>query len=395
VTPVDTKRIERPLSIGLLIPTVELRAAVSAALQGLSARIVTEVEAGVDDSAAMERIQESTPELLLVELAALEPDPAAAIAKLKSLGRHPAVIVVHARADAKTILRALRAGADEFLHPPFQHDLSDALDRIAARRNETRGGGQPGRVLGFVSAKGGCGATTVACHLAAEIKHLSAQPVLLADFDIEDGMAAFFTQCESRYTVVDALKNLARLDKSLWGALVSRSSHGIDVLASPARPDIPRREAARELRRLISFVRELYPWTIIDLGRSLNPMLCTLADELDEIYVVTSVDIPALHRSRRLLQDLEQFGSAQSRARVVINHDSQHAEMSAKELGEMLRAPIAFSLPEEPKALYDALTEGKLVDSSTRFGRKIQLYAAKLTGAPAVEPERRKILFLF
>ena len=83
---------------------------------------------------------------------------------------------------------------------------------------------QPARWVksfGFLSARGGCGATTFVIHLATDLARLMKQPMLVADFDFEAGLLRFMMKSKATYSVRDALDNLHRMDSSLWKGLVS------------------------------------------------------------------------------------------------------------------------------------------------------------------------------
>ena len=111
--------------------------------------------------------------------------------------------------------------------------LRRALERRSRERG--RGAGRPakaGKAFGFLSAKGGCGATTLACHVAAELGYAH-QKVLLADLDLDAGMVAFITKTKSVYSILDAVNNLHRLDISYWKALVSNGIPGVEIVSSP------------------------------------------------------------------------------------------------------------------------------------------------------------------
>jgi pilus assembly protein CpaE len=226
------------------------------------------------------------------------------------------------------------------------------------------------------------------------LKRQSGKPVLVADLDIEDGLAAFLLRSEARYTVVDLLANLTRLDESLWRAMVNPSPAGVDVLAAPSRPcdDTPTTDA----RQLLKFARGLYSWTLVDLGRSHSRMLANVGAELDELYLVTTPEIPALHHARHLLTYIERCGIPAERTRIVLNREAAHGgEISAKELGELLRVEVAVALPDDGRALQVALAEGKLADANSRLGRRVAQLGARLSGAAEPEREKRKLLFLF
>ena len=80
------------------------------------------------------------------------------------------IIALNNSADADIILSSLRAGIHEYLYPPLQDALRRSLEKRAAERSRRREGAKgDGKSFGFFSAKGGCGATTLVCHVAAEL----------------------------------------------------------------------------------------------------------------------------------------------------------------------------------------------------------------------------------
>jgi pilus assembly protein CpaE len=155
------------------------------------------------------------------------------IRQLKAQHPRLKVIAMHATADPKIILAAMRAGANEFLHPPLDESLPAALERILSAADVDEVPATRGRIIGFLSAKGGCGATTIACHIASEIHHQTRKSVLLADLDLISGLVGFLMKAPSSYSILDAIKNLARLDESLWRALVVEQRPGLSVIPSP------------------------------------------------------------------------------------------------------------------------------------------------------------------
>src|SRR5581483_11032953 len=94
------------------------------------------------------------------------------VAKIKEANINPMLIAINDMAEPESILAALRAGFQEYLFPPLLGTLRRALERRSEERDKFREGTRKGRVIAFLSAKGGCGATTLACHTAMEIQKL-------------------------------------------------------------------------------------------------------------------------------------------------------------------------------------------------------------------------------
>ncbi len=222
-----------PLTVGLVIETKELWDEVHSALQDLPVRLLIEQHELGDLVEFLDKVERLRPEVMILEVLKLREPMEHVVGRIKSSSVDPMVIALHNTAEPELILSALRAGAHEFLHPPLKNNLQQALERKSLERNKTRERQkQKGRVVGFLSAKGGCGATTIACHTAAELgrhdKH-----VLLADMDLDAGMIRFLMKTKSPYSVLDALNNLHRLDQSYWNALNSNGLPGLEIISAP------------------------------------------------------------------------------------------------------------------------------------------------------------------
>ena len=173
-----------------------------------------------DWNSLLDKIGRSKPAVLLLDLSALSGELGIALRQLRHYAPRMKVVVLHASADSKTILSAMRAGANEFLHPPLEDTLAPAVQRLLNSTDDEAVPTMRGRIIGFLSAKGGCGATTLACHVACALQNLTRKNVLLADLDLTSGLVGFLMKTPSSYSILDAIKNLSRLDESLWKALI-------------------------------------------------------------------------------------------------------------------------------------------------------------------------------
>ena len=93
-----------------------------------------------------------------------------------------------------------------------------------------------GEVFAFLGAKGGVGTTTVAINVATALSPEStAVRTILIDLHLAYGDAAVFLGAEPRFSVIDALENVHRLDKSFLRGLVGQPRGGLSLLGSSDR----------------------------------------------------------------------------------------------------------------------------------------------------------------
>jgi pilus assembly protein CpaE len=330
------------------------------------------------------------PELMLVELSALQSDIASALRAAKKSSPQTKIIAVHENDDPAVILAALRAGANEFVTPPFEETLLPAVDRVLELTEEERSPERRGKVVGFLSAKGGCGATTLACHIAADLRRKTNKDVLIADLDLTSGMVGFLMKVMSSYSILDAVANLARLDESLWKALKSEWKPGIDVIPSPDDFSHERAPSRDEWRQVLKFMRTQHDWIVLDLGRSMNEVVGTLYGELDELLLVSVLEVSALHGLKTIAQKLRDRGEDLSKLEIVLNRTPKMMDITQEELQKVLGRPLYAMLPNDYPSLYQSYSAGTLLSPENRLAQQFSTLTMKLAGLKEAKPQKKK-----
>ncbi|MGE5646227.1 MAG: AAA family ATPase [Acidobacteriota bacterium] len=380
-----------PLAAGLLIANAELLDEVHACFRGLPVRVRVEQNELGDLDSFLENLRRARPDVVVVELAGTAARVEETLRALKQAPGAPDVIAVQAAVDPEAIVAAMRAGASEYLYPPLDPRLKQALERISGSRAGQGAPARPGgKTLAFFSAKGGCGATSVACHVAVELQRQTEQQILLADLDIDAGMIRFLLKTKSQYSVLDAATNVHRLDVNFWRALVSNGMPRLEIIAAPEASAAPAPDE-ESVRQVLRFARSQYDCVIADLGRSINSLSMGVLDEIDESYVVTTVDVPALYQAKQILQKLLEAGYGANRLHVILNRTPRRTEVTVEEIERMLGAKVYAILPDEHTELYEAYAGGTLVPPTSALGKHFGRLAAKIAGiAPAPGGGKRR-----
>jgi len=338
--------------------------------------------------ASVERLR---PDILFLGLPGLPSDSALAVARIANLSPAPRVVAVNESAEAETILKVMRAGAAEFVYPPLiSPAFEDALRRVVADCGrddpEER---STGSVIGFVSAKGGCGATTLACHAASHLRRATKKEVLLADFDLASGIASIIMQTTARYTLDDALNNLHRMDLKLWKGLVAPSPSGVDVLPAPLDLTSPATPISRKLPPLLRFWRMHYELTILDLGHGITQPLLDVLDSIDTLVLVTTNEVLALKQAQQMIRALATRNFGANRLKLVVNRMPKRTQIQLPELEKVMGHAIYADIPNDYQRLNDAYTEPRLVDADSDLGVTIGEFASKLAGIAATEHKKK------
>ena len=295
------------------------------------------------------------------------------------------VVALSARKDADLILRCLHRGAGEFVADPTAQQFRLALDRLGRLRG-TVAASRPSTVYCVVPGKPGCGASTLAMHLAIELKRAGASRVLLVDTDVRGGTIAFLLKVKADFHLGDAVRDRQRMDSDLWARLTVLC-HGVDVLLAPDNPaaltEIDRVVAAD----LIHFWQSQYEAIVIDTAGA-EPGAVEFVRLADQILLIATNELVALHATRRSVDYLEKNAIDRRRLRLVVNRYSPATGLKREEVESALKLEPYVLLANEYEIVQQAVLEGKPVGPGTRFERGMRALTARLTGKEAPEVKK-------
>jgi pilus assembly protein CpaE len=385
-----------PLTAAFVVSNRAVWEQAHACIQNLPVRLA--VEQGVEQTTAAEadelldRIERHRVDVVLVEASTVAIPLEEFVRRLRSAASQPAVFVLNPEASPELILEALRAGANEYLYPPLGETLRDALQRLSAARS--KGGSDAskalGKVFGFLSAHGGCGATTFAAHIAPELARQTKQPTLLADLDFEAGILRFLMKTKNSYSVRDAVDNLHRIDSSLWKGLVSSLPDKLDVIPASDEVAAKRSPAREEMTHLLRFIRSTYPITIADFGRNISTAALHALPELEAIYVVSTPGRASLERARRTVHAIEQRGFPRTRIQVLLNQ-VREKKTDLNVVEQVLGRPADATFREDHLALYDAYSEGRFLPASNALAKELRALAESIRVGVMGQPQRAPV----
>jgi pilus assembly protein CpaE len=376
-----------PLTAGIVIETRSMWDELQLSLQELPVRIVLEQSEIGDLGSLVDRVGRMRPDVIFLDISSLRDSLDQVIRQLRSSANAPAVLALNTSAEPTAILDAMRSGAAEYLYPPMRDQVRAALERIGNdRKNANQSLRKGGRTIGFLSAKGGCGSTTVACHAAVELPNLTNSRVLLADLDFDSGMVGFLLKTTSKYSIADAVRNTQRLDENYWKALVSNGIKGLEVISAPGFSSFQPLKP-EQVRLVINFVRTQYDWIVLDLGSGLSLSSVAALDEIDDLFIVTTLEVPALHQAKTIIRRLLESGYQPNRLHLVLNRAPKHYDVTLGELEAMLGVPVYAAVPNDYMSLNECYTDGKLAPAGSNLNKHFASLAMKVAG---VQPSKKK-----
>lgn len=299
------------------------------------------------------------------------------------------VVALNPGNDADLILKCLRQGACDFL-PDASDDQINAVFERLARQSARSEPAKSGSVYCVIPGKGGSGASTLATYLAIDLKH-SGLKVLLVDTDPLTASIAFLLKLRSDFHVGDALRDWHRMDKDLWGRLVV-PCHGIDVLLAPEDPTTPVGGDPQSGFELFRFWRQQYQAIVVDHPGANSSF--DLAAAADEVLLVTTNDLAALHGTRRTLECMDKKAVDRAKVKLVVSRYRASAGLKREDVKAALKMEPYATLNEDFQAVQAALLDGRPVAGDSNFGRGVRALTEQLTGKEKAA-KKRSSLFSF
>ncbi len=322
----------------------------------------------------------------------LDSDPEYAFDLVKSICTHGLAIVMvySAKVDPDLLLRSMRAGAREFLTLPFAPGImAEALVRASTLRVAVRTPKKAdGRLLVFLSAKGGSGVTTLACNFAVSLAQESKQKTLLIDLHLPLGGAAINLGIKAQHSVVNALQNASQLDAHILAGLLVAHGSGLSVLAAPSEL-APTFVSDDAIDKLLKVARQNFDYVIVDAGSKLNLHNTHLFDESATIYLVIQVGLAELRNSNRLISRLSKVGSP--KLEIVINrYDPSNLEITEESITKALTRPAEWRIPNDYAAVRRMQnTATSLMEDDSEISRAVRQMTQSVCGKLAI-PENVK-----
>ena len=280
--------------------------------------------------------------------------------QLKRTRENVFAFAVSSERSAEVIVKAIRAGADELLSTmPNSEELLKALVKIAERRrNVSTTGPTDSRVVTVYSPHGGVGVTTMAVNLATSLKSMTDEDVVLVDLDLQCGESPVFLDYKPLYTVLDVCQGITNLDHAFMkGALYTHSS-GIHVLSPPFNLEDSEAVSAADIEKIIGTLRTMFGYVVIDTSSYLNETTFVAMEKADSVYLLSDNMVTSVRAVQRTLDTLGRLGVDQTIFRLVLSQTVGRSDITAKDVGEALKAEVSHLLPVDEATAVAAVNQG-------------------------------------
>jgi pilus assembly protein CpaE len=248
----------------------------------------------------------------------------------------------------------------------------------------------------FLGAKGGAGTTTVAVNCAVELARAAKRPTIVVDLKPCLGEVALFLGVRPRFTVIDAIENLHRLDKDFLRELVSTHKSGLDILAGSDQFDRPNTQDAGAIEELLRVLGRIYEHIIIDAGNVINASVVAGLYAAETVFLVANPDVPSIRNAQRLVDRMRQLGAGSERIKVLLNRASDQHLIAPKQIETALGYGIHHTFSSDYRTVATALNSGVplTLTNHSEVAAQFGAFSRQILGVRdevKPEPEKRRL----
>jgi pilus assembly protein CpaE len=250
------------------------------------------------------------------------------------------------------------------------------------------------KLIVVTGSKGGVGATTVALNLTVQLAQLTSKRVVLLEFARPFGQIGLMVDFHSRFTLLDALERIERLDESLLASLFTRHKSGIEILAGPPhaalRAEQRQSVTLESLLRILELARAAYDFVVVALGFVNAAEWSRVLRTADTLLLIAEPSALALGMLERYLHAVDSAGLDRARFQIIINRARQNDDDPVGHSEKILQQSFFARLPNDFRQVSEAVTLGIPLTAASNnplVGRYRNAATRLIAQPPARKPE--------
>ena len=322
-----------------------------------------EVILAVTGQQALSRAQSDQPDLIILDIMMSAMDGYEVCRRLRhdSLTQSIPIVIFTAKTTVDDKVAGFEAGANDYLTKPTHPAelVSRVKNALARRTTQQHAPGDRALVWGFLGAKGGVGATTLAANAAAAMAKNT--PTILADFRLGQGTLGLSLGLNRSSGMANLLAHSSNkiTAQAVEAELVSHVS-GLRLLLSSGQPkEMLLAVQPETVAAVVRHLRALKHMVVLDLGAGLNHHTAHVLPDIDQLTLVVEPNRVALTLARDTIGEIEQTLLDRTRISVVlVNRTQTSAQVPWQEAEQILNHEMTAIISSAPELAFQAAEAG-------------------------------------
>src|SRR6218665_3369586 len=330
-----------------------------------------------------------TPNLILVETSLQPADIPGALERLAEVCDATTRLIVLGHGNDVVLYRELiRSGVSEYIVLPASAQvIVSAITELFA----AEGAAPIGRTVGFISAKGGSGGSTVAHNVGWAISQNLRQDVLILDMDFAFGTAGLNFNHDPPHGTPAPRGASQKMDQTLLDRLSSKAANHVSLLTAPVVLDKTFDFEEREFEQIIELSQKSTPVVILDIPHVWSSWVRQPIPTIDEIIIVAEPDLANLRNAKNLSDTIKALRPTEAEPLLVLNKVGvpRRPEIPANEFATSVECKLLGQVAFDAQTFGTAANNGQMiaeVAANPRANEMFRLIGMHVTGRTT--PER-------
>lgn len=281
------------------------------------------------------------------------------IEKIAQKNKNCMIFVSSTNVNIEIVIRAMRAGAREFITKPIIiEDLSAALNK-AKSLFDCEEQGSVGQIISVFSNKGGIGKTAIAVNLALQLAEVTGRRVCLVDLNLQLGDITTFLDIDPSFDISYVVTHLSRIDESfLLSSLERYQDKDLYILADPPNVEQAEEISSEDIVSILNMLRDLFAFVIVDTSSSFDIKTLTCLDLSDIILLISMINLPSIRNCQRCIDLFQKLEYKTEKIKLVLNRHVEGDEITAEDVEEALGREIFWKIPNDYFSVMSSINKG-------------------------------------
>ena len=182
--------------------------------------------------------------------------------------------------------------------------------------------------------------------------------VLVIDGKNSLGHVALMLNLRTANSMADLTTHSEKLDESLINQVIVKHYSGISILASPLMMSKGHEIHPEELFKVMTILKNIYPYIIIDAGNNLDNNTVTYMDMSDQLFLVINPNIASLRDARQFMDLSDSLSYSKEKIHPILNQSGRKTEIKVGDIEKALRTKLFGTIPVDEDASISSLNEG-------------------------------------
>jgi pilus assembly protein CpaE len=207
--------------------------------------------------------------------------------------------------------------------------------------------------------------------------------------ELELGDAARTLGVAPKFSIMDGMSEIGRLDAEFFTALLTQHRSGLAVLAGPDQvttASVPK----SAVMKIIGLAKEQFSYVVVDAGSHPGEVQEALFEAANAVYLVTQVSVPDLRNAHRIIKRF--FRDNPDQVQIVVNRfQTRGLEIDEAAITKALTCPVSWKIPNDYAAARKAQNTGiAMASEELPIARVFADMARQASGQIPAQQKRRK-----